>query len=97
MSQTEPDVGRHLLIHGLVQGVGYRNALQAQAARLGLAGWVRNRLDGTVEALVAGPPQAVDALVAWSRRGPWAARVERVDTEAADPPIHATFVRETTC
>jgi acylphosphatase len=97
MKTTSEPIARRLRIHGLVQGVGYRNALQAQAARLGLAGWVRNRLDGTVEALVAGPPQAVDALVAWSRRGPSAARVERVDTEAADPPTHATFVRETTC
>lgn len=69
---------RHLSIHGRVQGVGYRWSLCAEAQRLGLAGWVRNRRDGSVEALVAGPPEAVDALTLWAERGPSMARVERV-------------------
>lgn len=69
---------RHLNIHGRVQGVGYRWSLCAEAQRLGLAGWVRNRRDGSVEALVVGPPEAVDALTLWAERGPSMARVERV-------------------
>ena len=96
MKTTSEPIARRLRIHGLVQGVGYRNALQAQATRLGLAGWVRNRSDGTVEALVAGPADAVEALIEWSRRGPPAARVSRVDDTPAAPPTHTTFIRETT-
>jgi len=70
---------RHLRISGRVQGVGYRDALRREALARGLAGWVRNRRDGTVEAVVQGDPSAVDAMIAWARRGPPAARVEQVD------------------
>jgi acylphosphatase len=73
----------HLRIVGMVQGVGYRYALQHEARRLGLTGWVRNRGDGSVEAVARGSRQAVDALAAWSRRGPPAARVTDVTTTAA--------------
>jgi acylphosphatase len=69
---------RRLRIHGLVQGVGFRYSLHREAVRLGLAGWVRNRRDGTVEAVVAGPAAAVDAMVAWSHRGPPSSRVTSV-------------------
>lgn len=69
---------RHLRIHGRVQGVGYRWSLCSEAQRLGLSGWVRNRRDGTVEALVRGPAEAVDALLVWAQRGPSMARVDRV-------------------
>jgi acylphosphatase len=69
-----------LRITGMVQGVGYRYALQREAARLGVSGWVRNRSDGSVEAVVQGAQQAVDALAAWARRGPPAARVSDVIT-----------------
>ena len=69
---------RRLSIHGRVQGVGFRWALSAEATALGLTGWVRNRRDGSVEALVCGAPAAVAALTAWARRGPPGARVERV-------------------
>ena len=96
MKTTSDPIARLLRIHGLVQGVGYRNALETEAARLGLAGWVRNRSDGTVEALVAGPADAVEALIGWSRRGPPAARVSHVDHISADLPAHKTFIRETT-
>lgn len=75
---SEP-VCRRLGIHGVVQGVGFRFAMQREALRLGLTGWVRNRRDGSVEAVVCGSPSAVDAIVAWSRRGPPSARVERVE------------------
>jgi acylphosphatase len=69
---------RRLRIHGLVQGVGFRYALHREAVRLGLTGWVRNRRDGTVEAVVSGPAAAVEFIVAWSRRGPPSARVDSV-------------------
>ena len=76
-------VRRRLLIHGRVQGVGFRDALGREAREHALRGWVRNRTDGTVEALLEGPPEAVDALTHWARRGPPAARVDRVDVSAA--------------
>ena len=69
---------RHLSIHGHVQGVGFRWALSAEARALKLRGWVRNRRDGSVEALVSGTPEAVEALTAWAHRGPSTAVVERV-------------------
>jgi len=68
----------HLRIEGLVQGVGYRASFEAQARALRLSGWVRNRRDGSVEAVVAGPADAVEKIIAWSRRGPSAARVVNV-------------------
>jgi acylphosphatase len=75
---------QRLRIRGRVQGVGYRYALVAEAERLGIAGWVRNRTDGSVEALVQGDAQPVAALVAWARRGPPASRVDEVRVEPAD-------------
>lgn len=62
-------VTRHLRISGKVQGVGYRRYTQLKAEQLGLCGWVRNRLDGSVEALVHGAPDAVEALVKWAHDG----------------------------
>ncbi|MDT3737799.1 MAG: acylphosphatase [Denitratisoma sp.] len=72
---------RRLVIHGRVQGVGFRASLAWQAQKEGVTGWVRNRRDGTVEALVAGSDEAVAAMIAWSRRGPPGARVDRVEVE----------------
>lgn len=69
----------HLAVHGRVQGVFFRDSMRREAQRLGIAGWVRNRSDGTVEAVVQGEPSAVDAIVRWARRGPEHAQVERVD------------------
>lgn len=74
---------RHLRISGRVQGVGYRDALRRQALARGLAGWVRNRLDGTVEAVLQGDARSVGEVIAWARRGPSAARVDRVDARPA--------------
>lgn len=68
-----------------MQGVWYRGAMQDEARRLGVAGWVRNRVDGAVEAEVEGPREAVDALVAWARTGPPAARVEDVQVTSIEP------------
>lgn len=76
----------HLLIHGHVQGVGYRWSMVVEARRLGLRGWVRNRRDGTVEALVAGEAAAVQRLVDWAHRGPPLAVVQRVDVSAPAGP-----------
>jgi acylphosphatase len=74
-----------LHITGLVQGVGYRASLAARAQALQLSGSVKNRLDGSVDALVSGPDEAVDELIAWARRGPPAARVSSVRaTDASD-------------
>lgn len=70
-----------------MQGVNYRRAMQTEATRLGLTGWVRNRDDGTVEALLCGSTEMIDLVLEWARRGPRFSRVEKVvaeDTEAAD-------------
>jgi acylphosphatase len=78
------DLTRHLVIVGRVQGVGYRYGMQRKAAELGIRGWVRNRLDGNVEAVIQGTPEAVARMIAWTRHGPRNARVERVEVEPGD-------------
>jgi acylphosphatase len=82
---------RLLRITGRVQGVGYRYALEREALRLGITGWVRNRADSSVEALIQGPAAALDALTAWARRGPPAARVDDVSSAAAADEPHQRF------
>jgi acylphosphatase len=75
---------RLLQITGRVQGVGFRYSMQHEAARLGVHGWVRNRRDGSVEALVQGSAEAIAAITDWARRGPPGARVENVRVSNAD-------------
>lgn len=79
------DIARLLTIRGRVQGVWYRAWMAQQAAALGVRGWVRNRSDGSVEALVAASADTLDALIARCREGPPAARVDAIDSEKADP------------
>jgi acylphosphatase len=81
---TKDHTALRLIIRGRVQGVGFRYAFADEARARKLRGWVRNRRDGSVEAIVAGPAAAVDAIVAWSRRGPSAAQVTAVETTATD-------------
>jgi acylphosphatase len=75
----------HVLISGLVQGVFFRDTCSREAVRHGVGGWVRNLRDGRVEAVFEGAEDAVDRMVAWSRRGPSKARVTGV-TVATEPP-----------
>ena len=70
------DVIRHVVIRGRVQGVGYRAWAEYTALERGLEGWVRNRRDGSVEAVFAGPPEAVAAMIAACRHGPSGSRVD---------------------
>ncbi len=77
-------MARHLRISGRVQGVGFRYSMAEEAERLGVTGWVRNRRDGTVEAVVDGARDAMDAILAWARRGPRGASV--TDIEVAEIP-----------
>jgi acylphosphatase len=80
--------GRRLRIFGRVQGVFFRNWAIGEARALGVTGWIRNRGDGSVEALALGPSDALDQFLAKCREGPPGAQVERIDVEAADgePP-----------
>jgi acylphosphatase len=76
---------RHLTIRGRVQGVGYRAWVEHQAVRLGLEGWVRNRRDGSVEALFVGSADIVAEMMARCRRGPSSAHVDGVAENPAQP------------
>ena len=75
---------------GVVQGVGYREFTRRWALRLDSSGWVRNRRDGSVEAMVAGSRAQVDAIVAWARRGPEPARVSEVEARPGEG-VFTTF------
>lgn len=87
-------IARQVVVRGLVQGVGYRAALVAEARRLGVAGWVRNRPDGAVEAHVIGEADAVDALVDWARRGPRLAAVSGIEVWETTPDGSVAFTVE---
>jgi acylphosphatase len=81
------DVIRHVLIGGSVQGVGFRYWTRRTATARGLQGWVRNRARDSVEAVFAGPEQAVSEMIALCRRGPDMARVDSVNEAAAEPGV----------
>ena len=75
---------RHVVVRGRVQGVGYQAFVEHEALRLGLEGWVRNRRDGTVEAVFSADDQKVAAIIEACRRGPPAAHIEAVDVKEGD-------------
>jgi acylphosphatase len=83
--QDEPVVRTRVVVSGLVQGVFFRDTCQREARRKGVAGWVRNRPDGDVEAVFEGPPGAVERMVEWCRRGPSRARVRELTSLPEEP------------
>ncbi len=85
-----------LVIGGRVQGVGFRVFAMREAGALGLKGWVRNRSDGTVEAVVSGADDKVKTFITKCTRGPAAARVTHIDMESVEPPEEAGFVSKPT-
>ena len=78
-------VRRHVVVHGNVQGVFFRDSTEQEASSKGVAGWVRNRDDGTVEAVFEGDSDAVEAMVEFCRSGPSKADVDRVDVDEDEP------------
>ena len=78
-------IRRRVVVHGLVQGVFFRDSTRRLAQRHGVTGWVANRWDGAVEAVFEGEPDAVERLVAFSRRGPRGAQVESVEVIEEEP------------
>ena len=93
---AEGRIARKVRVTGRVQGVYFRGWTQSEARRLGLGGWVRNEHDGTVAALIAGPPEAVEEMLRLMHRGPLDARVDRVEVaeaDAADAPTGFSVLR----
>lgn len=82
---TNPDnklTTLHLVIHGRVQGVFFRDSMRREAQRLAVTGWVRNTAEEAVEAMVQGEQSALDSIVQWAHRGPSRAQVSKVEVEA---------------
>ncbi len=77
-------MAKNLRIRGRVQGVGYRESMRYEADRLGVTGWVRNRRDGSVEAVVDGEAHAVEAIIDWARTGPRGAYVVAVEVSGCE-------------
>lgn len=82
---------RQIRVTGRVQGVGFRDALRAEAMRLGVSGWVRNRADGSVEALLQGEEAAIDRLIAWARVGPPLAQVRTLEEQPVDTSLDRAY------
>lgn len=93
-----PDDFTHLRlrIEGFVQAVGYRNFVIEEAQKLGVDGWIRNRSDGTVEALISGPNAVVEKLAHLCTQGPPGSQVKSVEMHKADAPIEKGFKRRPT-
>ncbi len=77
--RMEHQLRAHVIIHGLVQGVWFRQSTKDEALRIGVGGWVRNLPDGSVEALFEGEKKKVEELVGWCHKGPPGARVNKVE------------------
>jgi acylphosphatase len=87
-------IARHVVVSGRVQGVGFRYTLEREAAAAGVSGWARNTPEGTVEAVLEGPPPAVEGILGWMRRGPRGAVVVSVDvTEVAPQGLTGFMIR----
>jgi acylphosphatase len=84
-------IRRRVVVHGFVQGVFFRDTVRRRAEATGVAGWVRNNPDGTVEAAFEGDAEAIESLVTFCRRGPRGARVDRVDVFDEEPEGLAGF------
>jgi acylphosphatase len=82
---------RRVVAHGRVQGVWFRESARQRAEQLGMAGWVRNNADGSVEAELEGDPEDVEVLLDWFRHGPSGARVERLEVEERTPTGETAF------
>ena len=81
----------HIIVHGRVQGVFFRASTQERGRDLGLCGWVRNRVDGTVEIHAEGEKQSLDRFAQWCRQGPPAARAEQLETKAVPSEGMSSF------
>jgi acylphosphatase len=90
---TEDITSLKVHVHGFVQGVGFRDFLMMAAQQNKLDGWVRNRSDGSVEALVSGPTKSVEAFVSSATQGPQGAKISAVDLHNSEPPADKGFVR----
>lgn len=84
---------RQIRVRGRVQGVGFRYALRREAERNDVCGWVRNRRDGSVEAVLQGDRHAVACVVEWARRGPAAARVDELHESSPEPSFDCAYDR----
>jgi acylphosphatase len=82
---SDAAIRRHVTVYGDVQGVFFRESTRRRAAETGVAGWVTNRGDGSVEAVFEGAPDAVEAIVDFAREGPTAASVDSIDVEDEPP------------
>ena len=78
-------IRRRVIVHGFVHGVFFRDTVRRHALTAGVAGWVRNNRDGTVEAVFEGEPDAVDRLVTFCHEGPRGARIDRVEVHVEEP------------
>lgn len=84
-------ISRRVVVHGLVQGVFFRDSCRREARAAGVTGWVRNARDGTVEALFEGPEDAVQRMLDWAAHGPPYARVDQVEVTEEQPTGHTSF------
>lgn len=93
MVEEEDLISLRIVVEGFVQAVGYRHFLIEEARKLGLSGWIRNRSNGTVEALASGPTKDVEAFVGACMRGPPGSRVKNVELHKAEAPEECGFRR----
>jgi acylphosphatase len=84
-------IRRHVVVHGQVQGVYFRDSVRRLARDLGVSGWIRNRPDGAVEAALEGAPDAVECIIEWSHQGPLGARVDQVEVYEEQPSGETGF------